>query len=97
MVEQPKPRPSSDAPKLPEASPDPVPTVAVLAAPPEILVERTRWHPTPQKRTARVLVAGVLHEVREGDIVGELLVGEIRPSSIEFIHEGVRIERKLGS
>jgi hypothetical protein len=71
--------------------------VAVIPSPPEIRIERTRWHPTPQKRTARVSVAGVVHDVRESDDIDGLRVVEIRPSTVVFMHEGVRLERKPGS
>ena len=86
------------APRPGAVSPAPVvhEVVEVLAAPPEIYVERTRWHPAPKKRTARVRIAGVLHDLREGDVQGELLVTEIRPSVVVFVHAGARLERRLG-
>ncbi len=96
VAPEPAPPRSKPAPRPPDAR-TPAPLVEVIPAPPEIRVERTRWHPTAQKRTARVWVAGVVHDVRETDQIDGLRVSEIRPSTVVFIHQGIRIERKPGS
>ena len=72
--------------------------VAVVPPPPEVSVLRTVWHPTPGRRSARVEVEGhgdVL-ELREGDAVGVLVVAEIQPSGVVFLHGGARLRRAVG-
>ena len=71
--------------------------VEVLAAPPEIRIARTRWHPKPERRTAEVEIDGTAHELHEGDQVETLSVAEIRPSAVIFVHAGIRLERKMGT
>lgn len=58
---------------------------------PDILVQSVRWHPTPERRVATVQLeeAGPL-EIREGDIVGGVLVRAIRPATVEVELEGMR-------
>jgi hypothetical protein len=72
--------------------------VASVPPPPEIRVEGTAWHPSPERRTARVVVqgrAGVL-ELHEGDAVGTLVVSEIQPSGVVFLHGGAELRRGVG-
>jgi len=70
--------------------------VAVIAPPPALFVEQTQWHPSPERRLARVDVAGQSLELREGQQTHGVRVVEIRPSAVVFEHAGVRIERKVG-
>jgi hypothetical protein len=75
------------------------PDVALIPAPPRIEVERTRWHPTPERRVALVRVEGHKDalELREGDAVGTLVVAEIEPSGVVFLHGGERLQRRVGA
>ncbi len=61
-------------------------------------MERTTWHPTPERRAARVVVEGFADplELREGDAVGVLVVSEIQPSGVVFLHGGTKLRRKVG-
>jgi hypothetical protein len=63
-----------------------------------VLVERTSWHPKPERRVAWVRVEGLAdaRELHEGDAVGTLVVKEIRPSSVLFQHGGAEIQRRVG-
>jgi hypothetical protein len=64
---------------------------------PAIEVERTVWHPAPERRHARISVeGGGSHDLREGDAVGGLVVTEIGPSSVTFEYGGVSIHRRIG-
>ena len=62
-------------------------------------VEKTIWHPVPERRLARIEVEG--HEgpieLHEGDAVGTLVVAEIKPSEVVFLHQGRELRRKVGS
>jgi len=61
-------------------------------------VERTVWHPSPERRSARVVVEGFPEplELKEGDAVGVLVVAEIQPSAVVFLHGGARLRRPVG-
>jgi hypothetical protein len=61
-------------------------------------VERTSWHPTPERRVAWVTVEGLAgtRELHEGDALGTLVVKEIRPSSVLFQHGGEPLSRRVG-
>jgi hypothetical protein len=61
-------------------------------------VDRTKWHPDSDRRTATIRLGSRARsiEVSEGQKVGELTVGEIKPSSVVFLFEGERFDRKVG-
>jgi len=88
------------APPPPAVKPPPVvsrPRTPAVAAP-VVRVERTSWHPKPERRVAWVKLADqaeprVLHE---GDLAGALLVKEIRPSAVVFQHGADTLERRVG-
>jgi hypothetical protein len=63
-----------------------------------VLVERTSWHPAPERRVAWVKVEGLAstREIHEGDAVGTLVVKEIRPSSVLFQHGSEAVTRRVG-
>ena len=66
---------------------------------PDLQVERTEWHPKPERRVAVVDVPGRPGPVKlhEGDAVGPLVVVEIEPSGVVFRHEGVEFRRPVGA
>jgi hypothetical protein len=101
----PKPSAVAAAPKptpAPVAEPAPPPPAAPapFAAPsaPSIEVERTSWHPSPERRVAWVRLEGLAgtRELHEGDGIGTLVVREIRPSSVLFQHGSVQLQRRVG-
>jgi len=61
-------------------------------------VERTSWHPKPERRVAWVRLEGssAVREVREGDALGTLVVKEIRPSAVVFLHGAEQLQRRVG-
>jgi hypothetical protein len=65
---------------------------------PAVLVERTSWHPSAERRVAWVSVEGITgpRELHEGDAVGALVVKEIRPSSVVFLHGADTLQRRVG-
>jgi hypothetical protein len=65
---------------------------------PAVLVERTSWHPSAERRTAWVSVEGIsaTRELHEGEAVGALVVKEIRPSSVVFLHGADTLQRRVG-
>jgi hypothetical protein len=77
----------------------PAPARVATLRPPEVMVKKTFWHPMPERRVAEVEVEGrkgVL-ELHEGDAVGTLVISEIQPSGVVFLHGGVRLHRKVGA
>jgi len=76
-------------PKL--APPPPVPR------PPDVYVARTEWHPIAERRIA-VVELGTSGEavVREGDVIGSLVVAEIEPTGVHFMHDGLDVRRRVG-
>jgi hypothetical protein len=64
-----------------------------------IVVERTLWHPDPGRRLAVLQVEGrdAAVELREGDAVGDVVVQQIDPSGVLFLHHGVEIRRRVGA
>jgi hypothetical protein len=66
--------------------------------PPAITVKRTIWHPTPERRVAQVEVEGREGQIQlhEGDAVGTLVVAEIKPSEVVFLHQGQELHRRVG-
>lgn len=85
-------------------APRPAPVVAKPAPPPApsapaVLVERTSWHPSAERRAAWVSVEGITgtRELHEGDAVGALVVKEIRPSAVVFLHGADTLQRRVGT
>ena len=79
--------------------PPPVePIKRVRAFIPSVLVVRTVWHPTAERRVAEIEVEGrpELLLLHEGDAVGPLVVSEIRPSGVVFLHDEVELVRHVG-
>jgi hypothetical protein len=65
---------------------------------PGLRVERTVWHPVAERRVALIELdqSAERREIREGDAVGPLVVSEIEPSGVVFVHEGVEMRRRIG-
>jgi hypothetical protein len=61
-------------------------------------VERIRWHPKSERRLAWVRLEGssAEREVHEGDALGTLVVKEIRPSTVVFLHGAESLQRRIG-
>ena len=96
VVEPPRVAASAPAPKPPVAAkrvPAPPPPSA-----PDVQVERTSWHPKPERRVAWVRLEGfsAVREVHEGDALGTLLVKEIRPSAVVFLNGTKQLQRRVG-
>ena len=87
-----RPRPSPE--RISVAARPPIST----APAPALRVERTEWHPSPHRRVAVVELdgSGDPLRLREGDVVGALVVGEIQPSAVTFYHEGLELHRRVG-
>jgi hypothetical protein len=66
---------------------------------PTVYVERTIWHPMAERRVAVVELEGSDEalELHEGDAVGPLVVGEIEPSGVFFVYDGVELRRRVGA
>jgi hypothetical protein len=98
---EPRPPPPPQ-PAAPAVKPPPVTAKRVLAPPPpsapEVQVERTSWHPKPERRVAWVRLEGsaATREVHEGDALGTLVVKEIRPSAVVFLHGADELQRRVG-
>jgi hypothetical protein len=94
-------RPSAAAP-MPEVEPgfvdEDVPTARVARSQSPVHVERTQWHPSPERRVAWVEVEGMtaLREVREGERVGPYVVREIEPAAVLFAEGSVELRREVG-
>jgi hypothetical protein len=91
--------PVIQAPRRAPAPPAPAPARVATVRPPKVTVEKTVWHPTPERRVARIEVEGHkgMLELHEGDAVGTLVVAEIQPSGVVFLHGGEKLHRKVGS
>jgi hypothetical protein len=87
------PAPARPAPVAAKPAPKPPPSA------PAVLVERTSWHPSAERRVAWVSVAGIsgTRELHEGDAVGAFVVKEIRPSSVVFLHGADTLQRRVGT
>jgi hypothetical protein len=61
-------------------------------------VLRTAWHPTPDRRSAKIRVEATeeVLTLREGDAVGGMVVKEISPSAVVFTAGDVEIRRRIG-
>jgi hypothetical protein len=83
------------APRAPEA---PASSGITRAEIPGLRVERTVWHPTAERRLALIELddGAERREIREGDAVGPLVVSEIEPSGVVFVHEGIEVRRRIG-
>ena len=90
---EPAPAPARPAPVAAKPAPKPAPSA------PAVLVERTSWHPSAERRVAWVNVAGIsgTRELHEGDAVGAFVVKEIRPSSVVFLHGADTLQRRVGT
>lgn len=95
-------------PAAPDAAPSPrarddEPRVAVVAPPaplepPLLRPVRTTWHPSAERRSARLeSPAGAAREVREGDEVEGYEVVEITPSSVVFALGGDTVRVRVGA
>jgi len=105
---QPEPAPvvKPVAPAAPKAEPPaPAPKTASSRKPapprslaPDVYVERTEWHPLAERRVAFVEYggSGEAVELREGDVIGSLVVGEIEPTGVHFMHDGSDLRRRVG-
>ncbi len=93
--------PSAAVP-MPEVEPgfvdEDVPTARVARGQAPVRVERTQWHPSPERRVAWVEVEGVtaLREVREGERVGPYVVREIEAAAVLFADGSVELRREVG-
>jgi hypothetical protein len=104
------PAPSSTEPEaVPVAEPEVAPIAEPEAAPvstsagarseiPGLRVQRTVWHPVAERRIAVVELDGGdgPREIHEGDAVGPLVVSEIEPSGVVFLHEGIELRHRVG-
>ena len=65
---------------------------------PDVLVSSTVWHPQRDRRLAIVAFeGGAARELHEGDAIGPLVVSEIGPSGVVFLHDGVELRRRVGA
>jgi hypothetical protein len=95
-------RPSQDEPAIavpapsPQAPPPEMPDLSELPAP-EVVVQRTFWHPDPGKRSALIEVVGreTPLRVREGDVIGSFLLIAIEPAGVVFMHDGELIRERI--
>jgi hypothetical protein len=63
----------------------------------DVRVKRTQWHPEHARRSAEIVLAGKDRSVREGDVVGDYVVNEIKPSGVVLTRDGEQIERGIGA
>ena len=80
-------------PRATEAVPKPTPMAVPLT------VDRTQWHPDPEKRLAWIRVQGKpeLQQVREGESIGRYQVRTIEPAAVLFVDGSVEIRRRVGA
>jgi len=62
----------------------------------DVKVKRTQWHPERVRRSAEIVLAGKDRSVHEGDVIGDYVVSEIRPSGVVLSRDGEQIERGIG-
>jgi hypothetical protein len=96
---EPTPSPAPEAARPRPAPPKPRPAPAVARAPePKVVVERTIWHPDPERRRAWVRLEGrASTELHEGDALGGVAVRRIEPSGVVFVVEGRELRRAVGA
>ena len=82
--------------RAPEPAPAPAHASKASDADAAVRVKRTQWHPDAGRRSAELELAGKSESVHEGDVVGEYVVTEIRPSGVVLTRDGERIERSIG-
>ena len=93
--------PSAAAP-MPEVEPgfvdEDLPAARVARGQSPVRVERTQWHPSPERRVAWVEIEGMtaLREVREGERVGPYVVREIEAAAVLFADGSVELRREVG-
>lgn len=96
----PSPPPIDASPAVSAAHPSATVALSKLArAPiPAVFVARTVWHPRSERRIAEVNVEGRvdLLLLREGDAVGPLIVSQIDPSGVVFLHDQIEVRRRVG-
>lgn len=65
---------------------------------PDLTVIRTSWHPTSDRRSAKIRLEekNELVTLREGDSVGGMTIHEISPSAVIFSAGEVQIRRRVG-
>ena len=94
-------RPSGAAP-LPDTEPgfvdEEIPAARVKRGHAPVRVERTQWHPDPDRRIAWVEVEGTtaLREVREGERIGPYVVREIEPAAVSFADGSAEVRSEVG-
>ena len=89
------PKPATTS--APKPAPKPAPAPAAAPAPQtDVYVMRTQWHPEHTRREADVSFSGKERSVKEGDVVGDYVVSEIKPSGLVLTRDGQRIEQKIG-
>lgn len=79
----------------PRSAPSPTPPATATAE--DLRVKRTQWHPEHARRSAEIVLAGKDHSVREGDVVGDYVVNEIKPSGVVLTRDGEQVERGVGA
>jgi hypothetical protein len=90
--------PSPPAEKVARVEKPPPAEQLARAELPGVLVSRTVWHPQRDRRLAMVsLEGGAPRELHEGDAIGSLVVSEIGPSGVVFLHDGVELRRRVGA
>ena len=96
----PSPPPIDASPAVSAAPPSATVALSKLArAPiPAVFVARTVWHPRSERRIAEVNVEGrgIPLLLREGDAVGPLIVSQIDPSGVVFLHDQIEVRRRVG-
>jgi len=86
------------APEPPPAAPAARPEPVARAYVPDVLVSSTVWHPQRDRRLAMVAFeGGAARELHEGDAIGPLVVSEIGPSGVVFLHDGIELRRRVGA
>ncbi len=96
------PRVIADAAPAVSAPPRPAPLAPSRLARvpiPAVSVARTIWHPHSERRVAEVNVEGRADPLflREGDAVGPLVVSQIDPSGVVFLHDQIEVRRRVGA
>jgi len=101
-AEKPVSQPTEPASGAASRPPEPAPQRAkqIARSPvPDLVVEKTIWHPLAERRVAVVLLTDrdEVVELHEGDAVGPLVVARIEPTGVLFLHDGVELRRRVGA